>query len=242
MISSAGIQSWFILCTHRAVTTLLTQVTFPGLALDLLSLLELANARVQALRHVVVGRILWLRNVEKLNGELADAVRRSSNNTTTLALDTADTTVIDGPLVEAGNVDSQRTSISLALIVAETDVGTRKRPILTNQIVQKIPSCGLLVALGCGLGFLLLLKGKTVGFLLSASLLLLTLLGRRKKVAECRARCFLGDSLGRCGREHFWLAYWRLKLCLQGELELEIVQNNELEFLSDRGGMPKLQP
>jgi hypothetical protein len=163
--------------TYRTITTLLTEKTLPGLVFDLLSFLELTDAGVHALGHVIVGRVLGLGNVEKLNSELADAVGWSSDDTTTLALDTADTTVVDSPLVETGNVDSQRTPVCLALVVTEAHVSTRKRAISANQVVKKIPSGSFLVALGCGLSFLLLLKSKAVSLLLRASLLLLALLG-----------------------------------------------------------------
>jgi len=224
----------------RAVTTLLTEMAFVGLVLDLFRLLELADAGVQTLWHVIVSRILWLGDVEELDGKLADPVRWSSDNTSALALDTADTAVIDSPLVEAGDVDGQWTSIGLILVVAEADVCTCKRSILADQVVQKIPSGRLLVTLGRSLSFLLLLKRSAVGFLLNASLLLLALLGGRQKVAERRAGCLLDDSLWRRGCEYFRLARWRLKLGLEGELELEIVENDKLELLSDGRRVSKL--
>ena len=224
----------------RAVTTLLAEETLPCLALNLFSLLEFANASVHALGHIIVGRVLRLGNVEELDCELSNSVRRSANDTTTLALDAADTTVIDGPFVEARDINGQGTSVGLALVVAEADVCTCEGAILAHKVVEEVPSGGLLVALGRSLSFLLLLKGKAVSLFLRATLLLFALLGRRKKVAEGRAGSLLGDSLRWGSCEHLRLTYWRLKLGLQGELELQIVKDNELELLSDRGRVTKL--
>ena len=79
----------------------------------------------------------------------------------------------------------------------------------------------------------LLLEGKTVSLFLSLALLLLSLLGRRKEVAECGVGLFMVDNLG--GRYDNLLHGWRLQLRLKSELELEVVKHHKLELLTNRG-------
>ena len=162
--------------TYRTVTTLLTEVSFPSLVLDLFCFLELPDASVHALGHVVVGCVLWLRHVQKLEGQFTDTVRRASNNATTLALDTARASIINSPFVEARNVDCVGTTVGLTLVVVEADIGTCERAIRTDQVVEKIPSSGLVVTLSCSLSLLLLLKRQAISLLLCLALLLLPLL------------------------------------------------------------------
>jgi hypothetical protein len=173
--------------TYWTVATLLTEVTLPGLVLDFLCLLELADASIHALGHVVATGALGNWNIQELDLKLADAVGRSSNNTAPLALDTAYARVVDSPLVEAGDVNNQWTTVCCVLVVVQTHIGTCEGTILSNQVVEQVPSSRLLVALGRCLRFLLFLQSQTISFLLGLSLIILALLGRHKKVAESRS-------------------------------------------------------
>jgi hypothetical protein len=174
--------------TYWTVATLLTEVTLPGLVLNFLCLLEFADTSIHALGHVVATSALGNWDIQELDLKLADTVGRSSNYTTPLTLDTAHARVVDGPLVEAGNVNNQRTTVCCILVVVQTHIGACEGTILPNQIVEQIPSSRLLVALGRCLRFLLFLQGQAISLLLGLSLIVLALLGRHKEVAESGSR------------------------------------------------------
>lgn len=104
--------------------------------------------------------------------------------------------------------------------------------------MEQIPSSCLLIAFG--LCFLLFLKGSLLRLFLLLALLLLTLLGRREQVAESRMRLLVVDRLR-------WSCYdrrhrRRLELGLQRELELEVIENDEFEFLANGCAVAKLEP
>jgi hypothetical protein len=149
-------------------------VTLKALILDLLRFTQLSHAGVHALGHVLILGVLWLRDIQKLESELANPVRRAANDTSTLTLDTACPRVIYRPFVEARNINIERTTIGLVLMVLETHVSTCERTIRSDQIVEQIPGCRLVVTLG--LCLLLLLLGQAVGLFLLLALLLLPLL------------------------------------------------------------------
>jgi hypothetical protein len=113
-----------------------------------------------------------------LESKLADTIRRAPYDTTTLALDTARACVINGPLVEARNIDGQRTTVSLVFVVVQANISTCEGSIGSDQVVKKIPGSSLMVALSGSLSFLLLLEGETVSLFLCLTLLFLALLRR----------------------------------------------------------------
>lgn len=109
--------------TYRTVATLLAQASLPSSGLDILGFLELANASVHGLRHVVIGGVLWLGNVEQLESELADAIGWAMHDTTMLAASTAgDGGIFYCPLVEAWDINNHRPAEGLSLVILQTDV------------------------------------------------------------------------------------------------------------------------
>ena len=156
---------------------MLAQSTLKANVLDLFSLLQLANACIHALGHVIVLGVLRLRHVQQLEGELADPVRGTTDNTSALALHTACASAVDSPFVEARDINGQRATVSLALVVAKADVGAGERSIWSDQVMQKVPGSRLVVALSGSLGLLLLLKCDAVSLFLGLAFLLLSLLG-----------------------------------------------------------------
>ena len=235
--------------TYRTVTTLLAQVSFKDAALELFSLLELANACIHALGHVLVLCILGLWNVEKLESQFADLVRRATDNTTPLALDAACNArvLLYGPLIEARNVDFKLTAIRLPLVVLEADIGPSKRAIWADQIMQQVPSGGVAVGTLCHLAcFALLLRPQrcnTLGFLLLLALGFLALLRGLEQATKGRVGLLVARRLG--SRNHWWsdLGLGRgLQLGLKSELKLEVVQHDQLKLLADGRITSELQP
>jgi hypothetical protein len=160
--------------TYWAIASLLAEVAFPRPRLHVLGLLELTNASIHALGHVLVLGVPGLGDVEELQRQLADAVGWTTDDTTTLALDAA-AGLVHRPLVEAGDVDVEGAAICLLLVVLKTDVGASKGAVGANQVVEQIPCRRRLVALG--LGVLLLFECESLLLFLLLALLLLPLLG-----------------------------------------------------------------
>jgi len=104
--------------------------------LGLLSLFQLSNAGVHALRHILVLCVLGLGNVEKLKSELANAIRRASDHTTTLALDAACAGVVDSPFIETRDVDVERSAVRLILMVVEANIRASEGAVGSDQVVE----------------------------------------------------------------------------------------------------------
>src|SRR5271154_2156827 len=97
--------------THRTVTTLLAQISFPSMVLILLIRLRFRlsqppNRPVHALRHFLILRALRLRHVHHLQFQLADWIRGFAlQSGTFLAPRATHRDFFHSPFIEACNVD-----------------------------------------------------------------------------------------------------------------------------------------
>jgi len=159
----------------------------------LLGRLQLTDARVHALGHVVVRHTLGPGNEEQLELQLADLVGSPADDgrVAALALDArCEASLFRGPLVEASDLDEVGAAEAAGLVLLEAHVRAGKAAVLGGQGGEEIPGGGLGVQL-LGLGFALLARHALFLFFL-AELHLLTLLGRGKHPAE-RRRLRLAD-------------------------------------------------
>jgi hypothetical protein len=126
-------------------------------------------------------------------------------------------------------------------VILQIHICSAERAVVTNEFVDHLPCAARL----CGPpgGFLSLAVSGAALFLflllLKETVLFASLLRRGQEAGE---RGLLDGRLGLLwgglGRR---LLGWGLDQCLESELELEIVENNELELLPNRGASPKLE-
>ena len=217
-------------------------MAFPVSAESLLAGLQLANGRVHALRHILVGRALGPRNKEKLDFEFANLVRGAADNgvarPATLALHAAGkASLLDSPLIESSNLDHVRTTIAARLVLLETDIRASKASIIGSQGRHKVPGCRRNLSLPRSSIALCLSKGLFFGTHASFHLLPLLWTGKdTRKGRRLRLR-----HLGRGGRQLCWL-WWALKLHVQCQLELEIIRHNQLKLLPNGCVACKFEP
>jgi len=208
-----------------------------------------------------IRRSLWLRYEQELHLQFADLVGSLSRRlqATLHPLLSLNASRVHRPLIETMDVGGERPSVGPAFKVLERDVGSGKRTIAGNQAMEQIPCGGrgrFLALLTLQLQLLLLLLGCLL-LLLVLKLELLSLLGRREHFTE-GGLLQLGDN--RSLRGGLWWQLRRLlQFGLQGQLELEIVQNDtamllgcgpgrtlqgnlQFEFLANRGILSKFEP
>ena len=123
------------------------------------------------------------------------------------------------PLVEAGYVDGVRAAVGARLVVLKGDVGARETAVRRDEVVHQIPCGERLAAFGgefCLFGFFGLFE-----------LELLALLWGGEDAAEGgRFGGLLSGRFDRLGD------FWLLELGVERELEFEVVEDDEFEFLA----------
>ena len=124
-------------------------------------------------------------------------------------------------------------------MILKRDVGAGEGAVWADEVVEEIPGCGGLVALS--LRFLLLAQSYALFLFLLLPLCFFSLLGGGEEVAEGGVCALVGSGFldRRCGNLRFWRWF---ELGLEGELEFEVVQDNEFEFLTDGGALAELKP
>ena len=208
-----------------------------------LGFLQFSNAGVHALGHVFIFGVLWLGHEQELQFQLSDpvgslALSRGARSAS-VALHAVDRPYLLGrPFVEARHVHRVGFAERLVLMFLEAYVRPSKAAILGHQVVKQIPRRGLRVSLARLCVQLLLLRG-SFGLFLLLQLELLSLLGGGEHAAESRRFLGLGDFRG--GFHHL-SGFGLFEFGLQGQLELQVVEDDELKLLADGSVLPELKP
>lgn len=217
--------------THRTVTSLLGEESFITASRHAFGVTHLADASVHALGHVIVLGTLGPRDKQQLQFQFADLVRgatlRRRASRALLALDAA-RLLFDGPFVEASDVDGVWSPKGMLLMITECHVRPSEATITGNETPQPVPHAAI------DIFTLLLLRGE-----LLLHLQLLALAGGGKHSAERRG-FLLGWRRRRSrlrGSEPLIVNFH-----LQSQLKFQVVLDDELEFLSNRSGLPQLKP
>ena len=114
----------------------------------MLGLLQLPNASIHALGHILVLGSLGFRHEQQLQLQLPNRIRclalhrrlpaiHDGTSSTSHAVERLD--LFRGPLVEARDVDGKGVAVGLLFVVFETDVGAGKRAVFGNEVVKQVP-------------------------------------------------------------------------------------------------------
>ncbi len=150
---------------------------------------------------------------------------------TSLALDATVRSLFGSPFVVARDIDGVRTAECLLLVIRKAYVRSSKASIAGNKAVEKIPR-SLLFRFS-----ILLLELSSLELL--SQLKFLSLLGRGKDTTEGGFLLDFG-SLG--GRLRYLGRLGLLELHLEGELEFEVVEDDEFEFLTNGSSLAEFKP